>query len=91
MFNSDNNYNQFEKMAQRLIKNPESKSATISFIYLSHDDKHMPCILSSSFMQVKCKADWIKILFSQYLYALLRPFELRTYVGIPIFAISLLV
>ncbi len=49
MYNFDGNYNQFEKIAEKLIKNPESKSATISFMYPGHDDKHMPCIVALDF------------------------------------------
>ena len=32
-----------------MIKNPESKSATISFMHPGYDDKHMPCIVSMDF------------------------------------------
>lgn len=44
-----NGYNQFDKIAEKLIKNPEAKSATISFTYPGHDDKHMPCIIALDF------------------------------------------
>ena len=49
MYDFDGHYNQFEKIAEKLIKNPESKSATISFMYPGHDDKHMPCIVALDF------------------------------------------
>lgn len=46
MYSYNNNYNQFEKVINKLKKNPESKSATITFTNPGQDNKHAPCIVS---------------------------------------------
>ncbi|MBI3576955.1 hypothetical protein HY086_02885 [Candidatus Gottesmanbacteria bacterium] len=40
---------QFNAAIKKLQKNPETKSATMSFLFPPHDDKHMPCIVSLDF------------------------------------------
>jgi thymidylate synthase len=42
-------YDQFENIAKKLLKNPESRSTAIFFMYLGHDGKHMPCIVALDF------------------------------------------
>jgi thymidylate synthase len=44
-----NGYNQFNQVAEKLINNPETKSAIISFMYPGFDDKHIPCIVALDF------------------------------------------
>jgi thymidylate synthase len=49
IYNFGGYYDQFKKTAEKLTKNLNTKSATISFMYPGHDDKHMPCIVAIDF------------------------------------------
>lgn len=48
-FSYDQSINQVQGVIEKLIKNIESKSATISLSDPAQDDKHMPCIISIDF------------------------------------------
>lgn len=49
MYKFNGDYNQFEKIVEKLKKNPESKSATICFAHPGNDNKHSPCIITLDF------------------------------------------